>query len=93
MEVESLLLFTLHNPEILKELQILVFKIHNLQNSLAVRWLGPCAFTSGDPGSTPGRESKIPHATRSGHEKKEGHILKVLFLKQRWLILGKLIIS
>ena len=71
MEVESLLLFTLHNPEILKELQILLFKICNLQNSLAVRWLGPCAFTSGDPGSMPGGESKIPHATRSGQEKKK----------------------
>lgn len=40
MKVESLLLFTLHSPEILKELQILLFKICKVQNSLAVQW-GP----------------------------------------------------
>ena len=76
IKVESLLLFTLHSPEILKELQILLFKICNLQNSLAVQWLGPCASTSGDPFSMPGQESKIPHVTKSGQEKKS-HILKV----------------
>ena len=75
MKVESLLLCTLHSPEILKELQILLFKICNLQNSLAVQWLGPCASTSGDPGSMPGQENKIPHATKRGQEKKK----KVIF--------------
>ena len=30
-----------------------------LENSLAVQWLGLCAFTAGGPGSTPGQGTKI----------------------------------
>ena len=31
--------------------------------SLAVQWLGPCAFTAEGAGLIPGRGTKIPHAT------------------------------
>ena len=34
------------------------------RNSLAVQWLGLCAFTAKGPGSTPGWGTKILHATR-----------------------------
>ena len=73
MKVESLLLCTLHSPEIYTT--NITFKICNLQNSLAVQWLGPCASTSGDPGSMPGQENKIPHATKRGQKKKKKKVI------------------
>ena len=33
-----------------------------LGNSLAVQWLGLCAFIAEDAGSTPGQRTKIPQA-------------------------------
>ena len=43
-------------PQILKE--------NVTGNSLAVRWLGLCAFTAKGPGSKPGQGTKIPQAAR-----------------------------
>ena len=31
-----------------------------VRNSLAVQWVGLCAFTAEDPGSNPGQGTKIP---------------------------------
>ena len=47
-------------------------------NSLVVQWLGFSAFTSRDPGSTPGRGTKIPQAGGGGCEggdQKKGGVL------------------
>ena len=43
--------------------------------SLAVQWLGVHAFTAGGPGSIPGQETKIQHATQQGQEKKNPVII------------------
>ena len=40
-------------------------------NSLVVQWLGLCTFTAEDPGSIPGRETKIPQAEWCGQKKKK----------------------
>ena len=37
-------------------------------NSLAVQWLGFCAFTAMGTGSIPGWGTKIPHALRPKHQ-------------------------
>ena len=36
--------------------------VKKLGYSLAVQWLGLCAFTAGEMGSTPGGGAKIPNA-------------------------------
>ena len=38
----------------------------NTRNSLAVQWLGLCAFTADGPGSIPGQGIKIPQAVGCG---------------------------
>ena len=40
-----------------------------LGNSLAVQWLGPCAFTAEGPGSIPGQGTKIMQASWRGQNK------------------------
>ena len=40
-------------------------------NSLAVQWLGPCAFTAGGPGSIPGQATKILQAAWCGQKKQK----------------------
>ena len=42
-----------------------------LGNSLAVQWLGLCAFTAEGAGSVPGWRTKIPQATRHSQKKKK----------------------
>ena len=42
-----------------------------LGNSLAVQWLGLCAFTAVGLGSIPGRGTEILQATWRGQEKKK----------------------
>ena len=37
---------------------------------MAVQWLRLHASTAGGPGSIPGRETKIPYASRRGQKKK-----------------------
>ena len=39
--------------------------------SLAVQWLGLCAFTAGGMGSIPGRGTKFLQAARRGQKKKK----------------------
>ena len=43
--------------------------------SLVGQWLGGHAFTPGGPGSIPGQETKIPHATQQGQKKKNPVII------------------
>ena len=43
--------------------------------SLVVQWLGGHAFTPGGPGSIPGQETKIPHATQQGQKNKNPMII------------------
>lgn len=43
----------------------------DLGNSVAVHWLGLCAFTAGAPGSIPGCGNKILKASWSSQKKKE----------------------
>ena len=40
-------------------------------NSLAVQWLGLCAFTAEGPGSTPGQGTKIPQAVGCSQTNKQ----------------------
>ena len=42
-----------------------------LRSSWAVQWLRLCAFTAEDPGSSPGRETKIPQAMQHSKRKKK----------------------
>ena len=53
-----------------KMLYIEMDKQQGSANSLTVQWLGLQASTAGGPGSIPGQETKIPHATRYGQKKK-----------------------
>ena len=41
----------------------------DLGNSLAVQWLGLCAFTAKGPSSSSGWGTKIPQASRCGQKK------------------------
>ena len=54
-----------------KMLYIEMDKQQGSANSLTVQWLGLQASTAGGPGSIPGQETKIPHATRYGKKKKK----------------------
>ena len=44
-------------------------------NSLAVQWLGLCAFIAEGPGSIPGQGTKIPQAVQCSQKKKKNPIL------------------
>ena len=52
-------------------------------NSLAVQWLGLCAFTAEGPGSVPGQETRILQAAQHGQEnpKQNKTRVPILFLK------------
>ena len=50
-------------------------KVYDPWISLAVLLLRLCASTAGGPGSIPGQETKIPHATQQGQEKKNPVII------------------
>ena len=41
-----------------------------MENSLAVQWLGLCAFTTEGPGSIPGQGTKITQAAWQGQKSK-----------------------
>ena len=45
------------------------FKKSRIRNSLALQWLGLCAFTAEGPGSIPGWGTKIPLARQLGQKK------------------------
>ena len=49
----------------------LLFKIQALGTSLAVQWLGLCAFTAEGAGSIPGWGTKVLQATWHGHKKQK----------------------
>ena len=51
------------------KIQHLFMKKLSARNSLSVQWLGFCTFTAKDPGSIPGRGTKIPKAAQSGQKK------------------------
>ena len=55
-------------------------KISGVRNSLAVQWLGLCAFTAEGAGSTPGRGTKIPEAMQRGQKKKTKKNKKIKML-------------
>ena len=65
--MQNLLLFHAYSSVMLTE-----FDLKNLTSgtSLAVQWLRLCTSTAGDPGSIPGRGTKIPHATRCSQKTK-----------------------
>ena len=55
-----------------------LYKIHskedNLENSLAVQWVGLHSFTAKGKGSIPGRGTKVPQAKGHGQKKKKKSI-------------------
>ena len=64
-----------------------LFKNTKIGNSLAVQWLGLCAFTAKGLGSIPGQGTKIPQATRCGQ--KNPKKTKNTTEKKQRLVLGK----
>ena len=58
-------------------------KKNSIGNSLVVRWLGLCAFAAEDPGSIPGRGTKVLQAVWCVQKKKKKSVdlkCKSLFL-------------
>ena len=53
------------------KLRTLDFKTQQAGNSLAVQWLGLCAFTANGVGSVPAQGTMIPQAALHGQKKKK----------------------
>ena len=49
-----------------------------LGTSLAVQWLGPCAFTADGRGSIPGWGTEIPQAAAQPEKGKNKHFFKTM---------------
>ena len=58
------------------------FKIYSLWNSLAVQWLGVCAFTAEGEGSIPDQETKTLQAAQKNKTKQKT-------TKKRFTLLGQ----
>ena len=52
-------------------------KLNKIATSLAVQWLGPCAFTAEGLGSIPGLGTNIPQAAQHSQKKNKTKLNKI----------------